>query len=408
MTERVVAIAGGGAAGFFAAIACVEAAPDTRVIILEKGPHFLAKVKVSGGGRCNVTHAWNERMDPAQFYPRGHAALRSAFHRFGFADTRAWFEARGVRLKTERDGRVFPITDSSQTVIDCLLGAAKRGKVQLRAGCSVETVALAGSQFQLGLSGGETLSANRLLLCTGGCRSAAGGQLAVDLGHSLISPVPSLFAFNITEAWVRELPGISAEAEIALPDMGVRECGPVVLTHTGLSGPAVLRASAWAARDLHTTDYQTRLLIKWLPSETEGTLKRQLERRRLGQAARFVRSTPFPPLPARLWERLLEQAGIGTDTRWAMLGGGGQHRLIRQLLRTELHISGKSLNKEEFVTCGGVRLSEVDFKTMQSRIRPGLFLAGELLDIDAVTGGFNFQAAWTTGWLAGRAMASAP
>jgi predicted Rossmann fold flavoprotein len=408
MSSRRVVVAGSGAAGFFAAITCAQAAPDVEVTLLEKGPQFLSKVRISGGGRCNVTHACFQARELAAHYPRGEQALIAPFHAFQPRDTVAWFDARGVALKTEKDGRMFPTTDSSQTVIDCLLGQARSAGVKLTLNRGIESVAKRPEGgFALRLSDGETLDCDRLLLATGGCRVPALGQLAVSLGHTIEPPVPSLFTFHIETPWVRELAGVSVEAvEVSVPGTGLRERGSVLLTHWGLSGPVILRLSAWGARELHGLDYRFPVRLNWLPHLSLEALATTLQSRRNTQPARFVVNTPIAPLTARLWERLVQAAGIPADMRWAALSKAGRHQLAQQLQRTELPVTGKSLNKDEFVTCGGVRLGEVNFKTMESRICPGLYFAGELLDIDGITGGFNFQAAWTTGWLAGRALAA--
>lgn len=404
--SRII-IVGGGAAGFFAALACAEAGYTGEILILEKTAQFLSKVKISGGGRCNVTHAcFNEREFTTR-YPRGERALIAPFKQFQASDTVAWFAARGVKLKTESDGRMFPVTDSSQTIIDCLLNEARPKGVKLRANCSVERVAKNSDGFELTLSNGETITCDQLLLATGGCRTPVLGQLATSLGHTLEPPVPSLFTFHVSTPWLRELAGISVElVEASVAQTKLRERGPVLITHWGFSGPAILRLSAWGARALHELNYQCTLRLNWLPQLNDETLGKEFETRRQSQAARLVVNSPLPPLPARLWEQLVLAAGIPRETRWSALSRPAQHKLIQQLLRGEFPVTGKSLNKDEFVTCGGVRLNEVDFKTMESRICPGLFFAGELLDIDGITGGFNFQAAWTTGWIAGRAMAS--
>jgi predicted Rossmann fold flavoprotein len=405
--ERMV-IVGGGAAGFLAAIAAAEPRAGAEVVLLEKTAQFLAKVKISGGGRCNVTHACFNEREFATRYPRGERALIAPFTQFQARDTVAWFAARGVELKTEADGRMFPVTDSSQTIIDCLLAAARSAGVKLQPNCGVERILkTAGGGFELALATGETLGCDRLLLATGGCRTAALGQLAVSLGHTLEPPVPSLFTFQIAAPWLRELAGVTLEsAELAVPALKLRERGPLLVTHWGLSGPAVLRLSAWGARLLHGCDYHFNLQVNWLPAWNEETLGAEFQRRRLAHPAKQIGNLPVTPLSARLWEQLVTAAGLAPDTRWAGLARTAQHQLIRQLLRTELPVTGKSLNKDEFVTCGGVRLNEVNFKTMSSKICPGLFFAGEVLDVDGITGGFNFQAAWTTGWLAGRAMAA--
>jgi predicted Rossmann fold flavoprotein len=406
MSEPRIVVVGGGAAGFFAAITCAEVSPGAAITLLEKGPQFLAKVRISGGGRCNVTHACFDPRELSSHYPRGGQALLGPFQVFQPRDTVEWFDSRGVKLKTESDGRVFPVTDSSATIIECLMRAAKAGGVELlanRAPCRVTRRAQGG--FELGFDNGDTLCCDRLLLATGGCRVPASGQLAVSLGHTLEPPVPSLFTFHLAAPWLRELAGISVQAaEVSLPGLGLRERGPVLITHSGLSGPAVLRLSAWGARALHGLNYQAPLRLNWLPHLEAETLSRRLESCRAAQPARFVVNTPLPSLAARLWQNLVLTAGISRDTRWAGLSRSARHRLVQQLTVTELQVIGKTLNQDEFVTCGGVRLGEVNFRTMESRICPGLYLAGELLDIDGLTGGFNFQSAWTTGWLAGRAM----
>jgi predicted Rossmann fold flavoprotein len=407
MSSRQVIVVGGGAAGFFAAITCAEALPDAKVTILERGPEFLSKVRISGGGRCNVTHKCFDPRDFATRFPRGEKELIGPFQRFQARDTVAWFTARGVKLNAECDGRMFPLSNSSQTIIDCLVGAAKAAGVTLRAASWVDRVARrAEGGFDLTLTSGETLFCDRLLLATGGCRTVAAGDMAVSLGHALEPPVPSLFTFHLETPWLRELAGISVESvDASVPGTELRERGALLVTHSGLSGPVILRLSAWGARVLHDRDYRFPLHVHWLPKLDQEEIATELQWRRSQQPARLVVNTPIPPLPARLWEQLVVAAGVKRDTRWGVITRSAQHSLLQQLIRTELPVTGKSLNKEEFVTCGGVRLSEVNFRTMQSRVCPGLYFAGELLDIDGITGGFNFQAAWTTGWIAGGAMA---
>ncbi len=405
MPSRVV-IVGGGAAGFFAAIAVAEANPAAAVTVLERGPQFLQKVRISGGGRCNVTHHCFEPRELSARYPRGGRALIGMFRRFQARDTVAWFEARGVTLKTESDGRMFPTTDTSETIINCLLGEARRAGVALRANCPVEQAAAnPGGGFTLTLADGETVVCDRLLLALGGARTPALGKLATQLGHTLEPPVPSLFTFHVECPWLRELSGVAVEAEVAVPGCGLRERAPLLVTHWGFSGPAALRLSAWGAREFHERGYRFPLRVNWLPAWTEEKLAQEFESRRMSNPARLVVNLPVASLPSRLWEKLVLAAGLSAETRWSALSRQGQHALVQQLLRSEFQVTGKSLNKDEFVTCGGVPLSEVDLKTMQSRVHAGLYFAGELLDIDGITGGFNFQAAWTTGWIAGTAMA---
>ena len=414
MSSRRIVVVGGGAAGFFAAITAAETDPQAEVMVLERTSQFLSKVRISGGGRCNVTHACFDAREFATRYPRGERALIGTFQQFQASDVVTWFEDRGVKLKTERDGRMFPVTDSSQTIVDCLVNAAKAAGVKLFLNCGVAGVArhtVGGFEVHLdqraasepGTPIGQ-LFCDRLLLATGGCRAAVGGQLAVSLGHKLEPPVPSLFTFHIAVPWLRELAGVSVEAEVSVPGAGLRERGPLLVTHWGLSGPVVLRLSAWGARKLHALDYQCPLLVNWLHALTPELIAREIQSRREAQGARLVVNAPIAPLTARLWEQLVLASGIGRETRWSVLTRTQQHQLGQQLTRTQFAVTGKSLNKDEFVTCGGVKLGEVNFKTMESRVCPGLYFAGELLHVDGLTGGFNFQAAWTTGWIAGRAM----
>src|SRR5436190_5811662 len=392
-SERVVVV-GGGAAGIFAAITCAEMAPQKEVIVLEKGPQLLAKVRISGGGRCNVTHAC---FDPREFctrYPRGERELIGPMHRFQAKDTVDWFEGRGVKLKTEGDGRMFPVTDQSATIIESLLSAARKAGVKIFTNRAVFGIERTPDGFVI-KTPGDAVECEKLLLATGGTRTPVMGDFARSLGHSLEPPVPSLFTFHIETPWVRELAGVSVpHAEASVPGTNLREQGPLLFTHWGLSGPVVLRLSAWGARELHAKEYKFPLRIAWT------------ERIEMTQSNSLVINSPGGGLPKRLWAALVELAGIPMTGRWSNLSKAAQHRLGSQVAGTELQVTGKSLNKDEFVTCGGVRLSEVNFKTMESRVCPGLFFAGELLDIDGVTGGFNFQAAWTTGWIAGNAMAS--
>ncbi|MDY6785973.1 MAG: NAD(P)/FAD-dependent oxidoreductase [Cyanobacteriota bacterium] len=401
---RVIVI-GGGAAGFFGAISCATANPRARVTVLEAGRTPLAKVLISGGGRCNVTH---HCFDPAiltQNYPRGGKALRGAFARFQPKDTIAWFESRGVKLKTEADGRMFPITDSSETIANCLLQRATEAGVQLRTGAKVESLEnIAPSCFKIRLKGGEILECDRVLLATGSNRLAY--QWAKDLGHTIIPPVPSLFTFNIKDSRLQGLAGISVETvRLRLLETGktkLEQVGPLLITHWGLSGPAVLKLSAWGARELRDRNYRNFLYVNWIPEYNAQTLRQHL----LNYKAQFVKrkiATNCPvDLPKRLWQSLIHHLGIKPDKPWAELSNVLLNALIEELVQGRYEIRGKGAFKEEFVTCGGVPLKEVNFKTMESRCCSGLYFAGEILDIDGITGGFNFQSAWTTGWLAGQ------
>jgi predicted Rossmann fold flavoprotein len=400
-----IGIAGGGAAGFFAAITAARAKQDCEISLFERSSQFLSKVRISGGGRCNVTHAL---FDPRMFatrYPRGERELISPFHRFSAQDTVGWFESRGVPLKTEDDGRMFPTSDSSETIVECLVSEAKGAGVRLFTRKGLETARVNHDRgFDLKLSDGSLTTCDRLLLATGGARSVIGSDIAHSLGHTIESPVPSLFALHIRSAWLQSLPGVSVN-DVELSVRKFCERGALLITHHGISGPAVLRLSAWGARTLHAMGYRFPLRVNWLPTMTEAALRNELRSRRETQPKKRVPNSPMAALPIRLWEKLVSNARISPETIWTSLSREGVNSLVRQLRETELPVHGKSLNKDEFVTCGGVSLREINFKTMESRIRPCLYFAGELLDIDGITGGFNFQAAWTTGWIAGHAMA---
>jgi len=409
MSKPRVIVAGGGAAGFFAAIACAEANPAAEVLLLEATSNPLAKVRVSGGGRCNVTHACFEPRELVKRYPRGGRELLGAFSRWQPRDTIAWFEARGVKLKTEGDGRMFPETDSSATIIECFLRAAGAAGVQIRTGCGVKDVqpVLDGGGFAVTLASGETVTADRLLIATGGGRAEGGLALAKKLGHTIESPVPSLFTFHIDDPRLKDLAGLSVEnAAVSVVPAKLREQGPLLVTHWGLSGPAVLKLSAWGARVLHEMDYKFTLSVNWLGGRTLDAARGELAAARAANPRKQVGTWNPLALPQRLWERLVAAAGVAPTAVWTSVSNQLLGNIAMQAVAGEFVVSGKSMNKEEFVTCGGVRLGEVDFKTMQSRVCPGLFFAGEVLDVDGVTGGFNFQAAWTTGWLAGQAMAA--
>ncbi|HWA10653.1 MAG TPA: NAD(P)/FAD-dependent oxidoreductase [Opitutaceae bacterium] len=417
MADLQVVIVGGGAAGFFAAIACAEKNPAARVTLLEATAHPLAKVRVSGGGRCNVTHACFEPRELVQRYPRGGRELLGAFHRWQPRDTVAWFAERGVELKTEADGRMFPVTDNSQTIVDCLLAAAAKAGVKVVTSLGVrsvvgrppprspETPRLA-PLFAVTLTDGGTLNCDRLLLATGGNRSSAGLTIAQSLGHAIEPPVPSLFTFHVDDPRVDGISGVSVGNVVAtVRGTKLRESGPLLVTHWGLSGPAILKLSAWGARELAAVNYEFTLGMNFAPPHTRESLGRELAAVRAAHPRKQVGSWCPLGLPQRLWEKLLAAARLGPTGLWANASKDALAALAAQIVAAEFTVKGKSMNKEEFVTCGGVRLSEVDFKTMESRICPGLHFAGEVLDIDGITGGFNFQSAWTTGWLAGGAMA---
>jgi hypothetical protein len=409
-----VVVIGGGAAGFFGAVACAAAHPHTQVTLLEAGRQPLSKVRISGGGRCNVTHACFDPAELVRYYPRGGKALRGALTRFQPKDTVAWFASRGVQLKTEADGRMFPITDNSETIVNCLMNAAEDAGVKVRTGTPVKSVRRhppllpTQGEFQVELKTGEIIRCDRLLLATGS--NPQGYHWLKDLGHAIEPPVPSLFTFNIPDPRLQDLAGVSVnDVRLRLPEAGktlMEQTGPLLITHWGVSGPAVLKLSAWGARFLHEHHYQTALLIDWLPQYNEESLRKMLLAVKSQLPRRLITTSCPVPIPKRLWISLVTHVGIGAEERWAEVSKKALNQLIQELNQGRYLIKGKGVFKEEFVTCGGVSLKEVDFKTMESRLVPGLYFAGEILDIDGVTGGFNFQSAWTTAWLAGQAMGS--
>jgi predicted Rossmann fold flavoprotein len=407
--RRRILVAGGGAAGFFAAIACAEADPGAEVTLHEATMHPLAKVRVSGGGRCNVTHACLDARELASCFPRGARELIGPFNRFGPADTVAWFRDRGVELKTEKDGRMFPVTDDSATIVDCLMRAAAASGARLFTASGLKSLARTpgdGRRLKAVLTTGETILADRVLIATGGTKGSAGLPIAESLGHTIVPPVPSLFTFHIDDPRLKGLEGVAAPAVASVKNTRLCESGPVLVTHWGLSGPAILRLSAWGARELHDAGYRFTLSVNWAEARTTDEARTALERDRAAHPKRQVATANPFGVPARLWERLVAAAGIAPSSPWAGISNDVLRSLASQATATEFAVAGKSMNKEEFVTCGGVSLAEVDMATMESRVCPGLHLAGEVLDIDGITGGYNFQSAWTTGWQAGRAMAA--
>ncbi|HEU0294676.1 MAG TPA: NAD(P)/FAD-dependent oxidoreductase [Anaerolineales bacterium] len=401
-----VIIAGGGPAGFFAAIRCAELNPNLRVLILEKASQTLGKVLISGGGRCNVTHACFESAKLVTYYPRGANELRGAFTRFQAKDTVEWFESRGAKLKTEADGRMFPVTDSSATIADCLRGAAKKAGVEVVVGTSLLGVEKSHSDgFRLQVRREAQvfhLQTKKLLIATGSDRKTL--EAVKSLGHTVIDLVPSLFTFNIKDRRIDGLAGVSVE-DVTLKMDSVTAQGALLITHWGLSGPAVLRCSAWGARELFEKKYKAKLLINWLGAYSFDKALDILSQNRdwKENSKKKVSTHPaFSQIPLRLWKQLTEFIG---EKNWADVSKTELRKLAEELTAVEFQIEGKGQFKEEFVTCGGVSLKEVDFRTMQSRLVPGLFFAGEVLDIDGLTGGFNFQSSWTTGWLVGNALA---
>ena len=407
-----VIVIGGGAAGFFGAIACAEANPNLQVTLLEAGRKPLAKVRISGGGRCNVTH---HCFDPARLienYPRGGKALRGAFTRFQPQDTVQWYESRGVKLKTEADGRMFPVTDDSETIVNCLMQAADKAGVDLRTGVGVKSVKQFldredCSYFQVELKNERTLQGDRLLIATGS--NPLGYRWAKNLGHKIESSVPSLFTFNIRDSRLQGLAGVSVsntQVRLGTGKNKLEQSGALLITHWGLSGPAILKLSAWGARFLHELKYNSHLQVNWLPEYNQETLKQTLIKVKDTHSKKKIVNYCPVELPKRLWQSFVSYVNIKPDKVWSELSKKELNKLVTEIIQGQYEIQGKGVFKEEFVTCGGVSLKEVDFKTMESKKCPGLYFAGEVLDIDGVTGGFNFQSAWTTAWLAGNAIAN--
>jgi len=411
MSSKRVAVIGGGAAGYFSAIAATEANPDCSVILYEATNKPLAKVLISGGGRCNVTHNCFDSAVLVQNYPRGSKELRGPFSRFAVEDTISWFAAQGVKLKAEADGRMFPITDSSQTIANALKEAAKRGGVIVRSGVKVTGVAARSEgeqRFLVSCSKGEGGLFSDIILATGGSRQ--GFELARALGHTIVAPVPSLFTFKVADKRLEELAGINfPEARITLKLEGGQkfvQSGPLLITHWGLSGPGIIKLSALAARELCNQNYQAGLSINLLPRYNQDTVFNELQKVKARAGTKEVRTVAFEGIPKRYWQNLIRCLGLADRMVWADLSKKHLRQLALELVAAEFKLQDKGVFKEEFVTSGGVALAEVDFRSMQSRICPGLYLAGEVLDIDGLTGGFNFQAAWTTGWIAGQAAAT--
>ena len=407
---KSVGILGGGAAGFFAAVQLAELAKGSvKITILEKGNEPLAKVKISGGGRCNVTHHLFDPELLSQKYPRGSKELRAAFARFQPKDTIEWFAKRGVRLKTEKDGRMFPETDSSSTIINCFMKEIEHYNISLKLNSPIQSVFVQKDEqekrFRLtGPEGGE-LFFDFLLVATGSNRKVWGWMEA--LGHSIESPVPSLFTLNVPNSRMSSLPGTSVpNAEIKIHPKGKPQNGPLLITHWGFSGPAVLRLSAWEARTLAECEYRTKIRINWTGNYNGEEYISYLQSLRKEFPSRYISSTPTEGFSARLWETFLKNCEISPEKRWSEISNKELNQLREEVTNGIFDIDGKAVFKEEFVTCGGIRRKEVDFRTMESRILPRLFFAGEVLDIDGITGGFNFQNAWTTGAIAAEAIAS--
>jgi hypothetical protein len=400
--QTKVAIIGGGAAGFFAAISAKQHWPLTSVCILEKSNKFLAKVKISGGGRCNVTHHCPDIQELAKAYPRGEKQLRKAFHQFSATDTIEWFESRGVPLKTYPDGCIFPLANDSQVIIDSFLKACKQLGVELMLQQTISKIEPLTNGVKLVQNEQEQFY-DRVIVCTGGQPKLSNLNWLQELGLDIIEPQPSLFTFNMPKNPICELMGtVVANASAKIEGTKLTGRGPLLITHWGMSGPAILLLSAWGARILAEKNYHFHVLVNWLDDAKEDNLRAQLEQTSQAQAGKKMSNWNPTPLTNRLWLHLLERSEINPDLRWSELGKKGLNRLVNTLLNDRYEVQGKTTFKEEFVTAGGLSLSEIDFQTMRTKKLPQLSFAGEILDIDGITGGYNFQAAWTTGFIAGK------
>ncbi|MFT4155817.1 NAD(P)/FAD-dependent oxidoreductase [Parafilimonas sp.] len=396
-----VIIIGGGAAGFFTAINLSEKNASLKIAILERGKEVLSKVRISGGGRCNVTHACFDANELTGYYPRGNKELRGPFHTFAAADTVTWFQQHGVLIKKEEDGRIFPQANTSQAVIDCFTRLQQSSGIQLFTGENVLSLQRSNDIWQLQTQ--QTMFiAKQICIATG--NSPAVWKLLQQLGHTIIPPVPSLFTFNCKDERIIHLPGVATNAAVSIKDTKLKASGPVLITHWGMSGPAVLKLSAWGARMLHEKNYSFILFVNWLPEEDVESALQKLKLLKEQQAQKIIAvKSPFV-IPSRLWESIVHASAISKQTRWADVSNIQLQQLAQQLCNAQFTIHGKSSFKEEFVTAGGIDLKEIDFKTMRSKVLPNVYFAGEVLNIDAVTGGFNFQNAWTGGYIAASAI----
>ncbi len=407
MNKKTLVVVGGGAAGFFCAINTARLNPQVQVILLEKTSKLLQKVKISGGGRCNVTHHLFDISPLSKCYPRGEKFLKKAFQQFFTADTVDWFAKRGVTLHTESDGRMFPVSNNSQTIVDCLLQEAEKYKVHIHIQTSVSSFFQEDGCWQLSLTNGQVIKADFLCIATGGFPKEEQFQWIIQsTGHTISNPVPSLFTFNVPGHPITKLMGIAAVAKLKIAGTKFETQGPVLITHWGLSGPAVLRTSAFAARALAENNYHFDVLVNWLPAFNENTLREKMQDYRQLKGAKKLINTEWIDLPERLFGFLLHACEIDNEQRWADLPAGKQNRLIKALTTYEMSAKGKTTFKEEFVTAGGISISEIDPNNMESRLKKGLYFAGEIMDVDGITGGFNFQHAWTSGMIAARHIAA--
>ncbi|WP_026712748.1 BaiN/RdsA family NAD(P)/FAD-dependent oxidoreductase [Flavobacterium daejeonense] len=396
-----IIIVGGGAAGFFTAINIAEKNPKLKIAILERAADVLQKVRISGGGRCNVTHACFEPNELVKFYPRGEKELRGPFHQFCSGDTIEWFEKHGVELKIEEDGRMFPVSNSSQTIIDCFLKATQKLGVQVLTGQSVQSIFKKDSIWKIDTRNHQFIC-EKLVLATGSNPKI--WDMLQQQGHAIIAPVPSLFTFNIKDSRIKELPGVSAQVSVKVKDSKLASTGPLLITHWGMSGPAILKLSAWGARILHDKNYQFSIFVNWLNDIDLEEAEQLLKEIKQEQPKKTVaKKSPFE-ITNRLWESLVLASGISSETKWADLSKIQIQNLARQLTNATFQVNGKSTFKEEFVTAGGINLKEINFKTMESKLHKNLYFAGEIMNIDAITGGFNFQNAWTSGFIVANAI----
>jgi len=396
-----IIIVGGGAAGFFTAINIVEKNPNLKVAILERGQEVLTKVRISGGGRCNVTHACFVPNDLVKFYPRGEKELRGPFHQFCSGDTIEWFSNHGVELKIEDDGRMFPVSNSSQTIIDCFLNTTHKLGIQILSGQSVQSIFKASEYWKVETNH-ETFACQKLIMTTGSNPKI--WEMLENIGHTIVPAVPSLFTFNIKDTRIKELMGVSAMATVNVKDTKLTATGPLLITHWGMSGPGILRLSAWGARILADKKYLFIIHVNWLNELTFEEATAILKDLKLEHSKKAVsKKSPFE-FPNRLWESLVLASEISEETKWADLNKNQLQNLANQLTNGAFQVNGKSTFKEEFVTAGGIDLKEINFKTMESKFHENLYFAGEIVNIDAITGGFNFQNAWTSGYIVANAV----
>ena len=409
MDKQQAVVIGGGAAGFFCAISIAEFNPDIRVLILESGKQTLRKVKISGGGRCNLTHHCFEPQSLVTHYPRGQRELLGPFFQWQPNDMIRWFHDRGIPTKREEDGRVFPSSNSSQSVIECFESEARGAGIQVIKNSPVTSFGYSEGNglWEVKTEKAETYTASHLCVACGTLKHSKISSYLEALGHSISPPIPSLFAFNIPKHPLAELSGLSLpEAQVSIPSLKISQEGPILITHRGLSGPSVIKLSSWAAKKLFQKNYRFTININWLGAAEGSKSAETIKNARAQYPKSSIAKCPFTVIPKRLWQKLLEIQNIPQDITWSHLSRQQEEMILDGLVRFSLPVDGKTTNKEEFVTCGGVSLKEINFKTMESKKIERLFFAGECLDIDGVTGGFNFQSAWTTARIAAKHISS--